>query len=172
MESPAEEFRTLQQDLTEELDPVRFAPLFADRHPLDSDGVSFQVDWATYETHLHDLVAQHALRAANILGPLGQLHPAAVTNSGSASTASAGRAPRGDGRVVTRPTQSMVDADVTKSVVPLISGDTPRFHTLPVSMPVKQPTKKLPDRPGAASGVHDEWLPTKKSERTNLCFPS
>jgi hypothetical protein len=62
----------------------------------------------------------------------------------------------------------MVDADLTKSVVPLISGDTPRFHTLPVSMPVKQPTKKQADRPGGAPGVQDEWLPTKKSERANL----
>ena len=27
MESPAEDFRTVQEDLTEELDPVRIAPL-------------------------------------------------------------------------------------------------------------------------------------------------
>ena len=65
----------------------------------------------------------------------------------------------------------MVDADVTRSVVPLISGDTPRFHTLPVSMPVKQPMKKLPERPGGiASGTHDEWLPMKKSEHEALTF--
>ena len=129
-----------------------------------------QVDWATYETHLHDLVAQHALRAALILGPLGQLHPVVVSNSGAASTTTSGGvgvASRSAGRVVTRPTQSMVDADLTRSVVPLISGDTPRFHTLPVSMPVKQPTKKLAERPGGvASGIHDEWLPAKKSEQS------
>lgn len=31
--------------------------------------------------------------------------------------------------------QSAVDSDITRSVVPLIRGDIPRFHTLPVSMP-------------------------------------
>ena len=129
----------------------------------------FQVDWATYETHLHDLVKQHALRAALILGPLGQLHPVVVSNSGVGSTTSGGVgvASRSAGRVVIRPTQSMVDADLTRSVVPLISGDTARFHTLPVSMPVKQPRKKMAERPGGvASGIHDEWLPAKKSEQS------
>jgi hypothetical protein len=143
-------FSAVLKGLTEELDPV---------------------DWATYETHLNELVTQHALRAAVILGPLGQLHPAAAPSAGghgAPAVAVGGGLSRSAGRVVTRPTQSMIDADLTRSVVPLISGDTPRFHTLPVSMPVKQAAKKLAERPGGAAasgrgGGHDDWLPAKKS---------
>jgi len=48
-------------------------------------------------------------------------------------------------------------------VVPLIGGETPRFHTLPVSMP--SPAKQADASPSQPSFGEENWLPSKSSSQ-------
>ena len=91
MARSAQGLKELQATLTAELDPV---------------------DWATYESHLWELVRQNVQRSAVVLGPLGPLHGGMDSGGGSAAAPAAGK-------TVTRPTQSMVDADLAVRPCPL-----------------------------------------------------
>ena len=92
MARSAQGLKELQATLTAELDPV---------------------DWATYESHLWELVRQNVQRSAVVLGPLGPLHGGMGDSGGGSAAAPAA------GKTVTRPTQSMVDADLAVRPCPL-----------------------------------------------------
>ena len=92
MARSAQGLKELQATLTAELDPV---------------------DWATYEAHLWELVRQNVQRSAVVLGPLGPLHGGMGDSGGGSAAAPAA------GKTVTRPTQSMVDADLAVRPCPL-----------------------------------------------------
>lgn len=70
--------------------------------------------------------------------------------------------------------QSAVDSDITRSAVPLIRGDIPRFHTLPVSMPklAENPPRRsasvfdndqtvLSSKGGAVSNLREQFTSLK-----------
>lgn len=132
-------------------------------------GVSdnFECHRATYENHLRELVKQHVGRVSVILGPLGQLHANIKTSPALPASPSL----REEGVSRSRPTQSMVDADVTRSVVPLVHGDIPRFHTLPVPMPASASGSDRPSAPVFDDG--ESWLSGKSdSNRASTPWPA
>ena len=116
---------------------------------------------ATYENHLWGLVDQHVVGVSVLLLPLGQiLHNAADS-------------PRATGNQSrSRPAQSVIDGDLTRSVVPLIRSDIPRFHTLPISMPLasRAGSELRPTAPEFDSG-ESTWLSTKSNSNraSRLC---